>query len=345
MTTTNQSQTIAVLTVIALLALAIGCGDSATGTTGWEISEEEGGKTSYGDDGDSIVTSNSRDDTFVVTGQPEEDECVEIEEHCYDLEDLKDQYCDDRDAQVDVIVVDGEVVDVICYPPRDGGQDIEEITRDEDGDAEVEQTNNGAVVTFDESTDGEPIEGDITMEAERVTLFGNGVDETIIDGDIYVRSNQSRIRGVTIMGDVTFEQISNNSKMAFCKIYGDLLIESNEVTVTNCQVWGDVTVTGNNTTLVNIGVQGAWEISPNSFCDGCYRFTDEEDDKEVHEDEIGEELTCGDDDGGETEGGETEGGEEQGGGGPPTDIPDPTEDDDEGDDEGDDEEEEEEEEE
>lgn len=273
--------------VAAVLVFGMGCGGDAAG--GWEVTEGDGGDTTYGAEEDSIVVAG--EDGYIIEGDPG-DECVDIDDECYDIDDIKNEYCDDRDAQIDVIVVDGEVVDVICYPPEDGGQPIEEVERDEDDNAEVPQTDNNAVIIFGEDTDGEPIEGDIVLEAERTTLFGNGVDNTIIDGDIIARSNQSRIRGLTVTGDVTFEQIANGSQIAFCKIYGDLEIVANNVTVANCQVFGSVTVTGHDATLVDVGVQNEWNVNPSATCEGCYRFTDENEDFEVQEDEIGEELTC-----------------------------------------------------
>ena len=42
------------------------------------------------------------------------------------------------------------------------------------------QNASGAVITFDEATDGTPIEDDVTLDAERVVLYGNGPDKTIL---------------------------------------------------------------------------------------------------------------------------------------------------------------------
>ncbi len=58
-----------------------------------------------------------------------------------------------------------------------------------------------------------------------------------------------------------------------------------------CQVFGNVDIEGNGATLLNVGVAGEWKPG-SAACDGCYSFTDEDDDKLVQEDEVGDPLTC-----------------------------------------------------
>ncbi|QDG49670.1 hypothetical protein FIV42_02615 [Persicimonas caeni] len=277
----------------AIALLSAGCGADETTNGGWTVEEGDGSQTEYGSDTTTVTTPGTTDSNIIVTGDP--DECVDVDTTCVDLEEAKEQggqYCDDPDAQADVIVADGEVVDVICYPPKEDGTDIREADTDEEGNAEVPQTESGSVVTFNEKTDGEPIVGDVNVDAERTTLYGNGPDKTIIDGKITIQSNHARIRGMTVTGNVEFGINSNNSAISFCRIQGDLNVKSNEFTATNCEVFGKVQVTGNGATLVNIGVQGDWDVNANADCRGCYSFTDENDDFLVQDEELGEELTC-----------------------------------------------------
>ncbi len=282
------------LTLSALaLPLLPACSDdeAAGGSPRVQVTQADGDDAPYQTPDDRAVVV-TEDGTYVVTGDPGE-ECVELDTgECVAITDAKDRYCNDEGAEADIIVVEGEVVDVICYPPNDAGTPIEEVERDGDGDATVPQNANGAVVTFDEATDGEPIEGDLDLQAERLTIWGNGVDETILDGDVTLSSNNSRVRGVTITGDLHIAKNSNNVAAAFCEVHGKLTVESNGATVANCQIFGDVTTTGNDITLINLGVGGAWTVSERTACSGCYSFDDEDEDFDITDEERGDPLAC-----------------------------------------------------
>ena len=279
--------------VVALLATigSTGCGDDEVAAGSWSVSEGAGDETSYGEDTTVVVSpGDDNEGTTIVTGDPDTGECVELDGECVSLAEAKERECNDATAQADVVVVDGEVIDVICYPPKEEGTPIEEVGRDADGNVELPQNENGAVIVFDEETDGEPIVGDVTLEAERTVLYGNGVDETIIDGNLTMRTNNAQIRGLTVLGNVKVEQTSNNATISFCKIEGNLTISSNDVSVLNCQVFGNVDVQGNNAILVNVGVQGEWKADDSTRCEGCYSFDDADDDGLVEDIEIGEDL-------------------------------------------------------
>lgn len=275
---------------VALCSFAA-CGND-TPQDGWTVTEGPGDEVDYGDDDVIIIPGTGGDDSVIVGGSG--DGCVELDNgDCVDPTDAKEEFCGDESAQADIIVdEDGEVVEVICYPPSEDGTPIDEVTRDGDGNAEIPQNDNGAVVVFDEETDGEPIEGDVTLTAERVSLFGNGVDNTIIDGTLTFSSNNSQVRGLTVTGDIIIDTVSNNASLVFCKAHGSLVVESNGVTVANCQVFGDVTVAGNGASLVNIGVQGAWDVNDSAYCAGCYSFADDDEDFVVIDGEVGDDLHC-----------------------------------------------------
>lgn len=260
---------------------------------GWRVTEGAGDVTAYGDDSTVIITSGGEGEA-IISGSG--DGCADLSsELCLDPNQIKQDECGDANAQADIIIVNGEVYDVVCYPPDDEGTPIEEVSRDADGNAEVEQNDSGAVIVFNENTNGEPIEGDLTLTAERVSLFGNGVDNTIVGGNLTFSSNNSQVRGVTVEGDALIDGISNGASLTFCKIHGNLTIEANNVLAANCLVFGNVNVTGNGTSLVNIGVQGEWQVGPNTFCDGCYSFEDADEDFLVATEELGDPLLCGED--------------------------------------------------
>jgi len=284
--------TTALLSAAALVAQGCSEDDAGAAPPRVDVAQtDDGGQEAYGGaDDKAVVVSGS--DTYVVTGDPG-NECVELDNgDCVDLTEAKGRYCDEPGAQADVVVIDGEVVEVICYPDDDGGTPIEEVTRDGAGNGEIPQNQSGTVITFDESTDGEPFEGSLNLEAERTTLYGNGVGDTIIDGDLTVSSNNSRVRGVTVTGNLKIDKVSNNAALAFCEIQKDLKVEGNGVTVVNCQVFGNVDVTGNGCTLLNVGVGGQWNVNDKTTCDGCYSFDDANDDFVVGDDELGDDLTC-----------------------------------------------------
>ena len=145
--------------MLMMVGLLGACDDdnAAPGIPGQRI---EGDQVNYGDATEVYVTPEG---DFVIGGGAERpaDECVQIADACVDIEPTKTKYCDDEGALVDVAVVDDEAVAAVCYPAPDGGQAVEQVVEDEDGTPTIPQNVSGAVVTFDESTDGEPIKGDL----------------------------------------------------------------------------------------------------------------------------------------------------------------------------------------
>jgi hypothetical protein len=270
---------------------ALGCGDpvDSGGAPGVVVERGHGDVTRLGDGTQVVVTE---DGTFVISGDPG-DHCVQIGRDCIDVSGTNERYCDDAEAQMDVIVVDGEVVEVICYPTEEDDDTTEQEITDvfDEGNLDVED-DNGSVITFDESTDGEAVIDNLDIDSERVTVYGNGIDVTIIGGNLHVRSNNARVRGLTVQGNVDFSENSNNSALSFCKIYGNLHVDSNSFVGLECQVFGNVRLSGNNGTLVNIGVGGNWDVRDGTLCEGCYSFDDDDGDHEVADAEVGDDLAC-----------------------------------------------------
>lgn len=286
-----------ILSAVAAVLL-LGCSEDEGVARSWEVSEGAGDETTYGEESDVIITSGGKGDTgnYVVTGAPpaEGDPCVQVGEQCVDLADVEGRYCDGEGAQADVVVDEnGEVLEVICYPPPESGAPIEEVTVAADGSVTLPQNANGQVIVFDEASNGQLLKGDVVLEAERTTLYGNGVGETILDGNLKIASNNARVRGVTVLRNLTVEGNANNTAVTFCEVRGDVEIKSNGSSLVNCVIYGDLKVSGNDATLVNVGVQGKVTLEGSgATCQGNYAFEDGDGDFVVSDDEIGEDWNC-----------------------------------------------------
>lgn len=274
---------------LAVILAAVACSEDEPG--GWRVEEGNGDAVDYGASSDVIVTADGT--TYVVTNEGGEG-CVDIGDQCVDINDAQGRYCDDPNAQADVLLDEnGDVVSVVCYPPADNGTAVEELQTDADGNITLPSNQNGTVITFPEDTNGEPLDGNIQLDGERVVLYGNGVDETIVNGNIHLESNNARVRGLTVQGNLEIKNNANNGSVVLCRIEGNLSVASNGSTIASCEVFGNVQVSGNNTTLVNIGVQGEWNVADSSICEGCYSFSDENDDKLIQSEEVGDPISCG----------------------------------------------------
>ncbi len=249
----------------------------------WQLSSSgEGDQTGYGSDYDVIITPDGH--SHVVTGRGEG--CVVIEDQCYDVGAAQGRYCDDPDAQADIAFgPDGEVAQVVCYPAPSSASAVDDLLVREDGSATLPQTSNGAVVTFGAETDYTPIAGDLTLNAERITLFGNGRYVTTLQGDLTLASNNARVRGLSVEGDIIVASNANNSALAFASVGQDLRVEGNGFIALEVIVFGDLILAGNNAQLTAVGVQGAFEAPAQLPCTGCYSFSDADADQRVSADE------------------------------------------------------------
>lgn len=275
----------------AVFLSSVSCGPDEAASTA-RVERGQGGETAYGDSTDVVVVSGDKEQS-IITGADGEP-CVQVDERtCVAVDEVTGRYCEGEEGQADIILdEDGEVLTVICYPPANTGTPLEEVGVSEDGTVAVPQNAGGAVIVFDPDTNQTPIQGDVRLDAERVTLFGNGAGETILEGDLNLASNNARARGFTVTGDLIIEKNSNNNAITFCEVLGSLSAQSNGLRVVDCVVFGDVTVSGNGATLVNVGVQGAWNVDSKSACHGCYSFTDENKDGALADDERGDALLC-----------------------------------------------------
>jgi hypothetical protein len=288
--TIDRNARLAVVVLCGALA-ATACGSSSTVPVVEEGTLGPGGPADdvgYRPNTDVVVVGGMG---YVVTNGVGE-ECVQIGDQCMSLGQIKQEHCGDADAQADIVMAEGKVIDVICYPPQDSGVSIHEAGKTTEGTVEVPQNANNTVITFDETTNGVAVQGNVDLKSENIALIGNGVDKTIIDGNLHLDSNNAHVRGLTVNGNVTFDKNSNGATLAFCKIKGNLEIKANNMSVIACQVFGNVKVEGNSTVLVEVGVGGEWSVTSALVCEGNYAFADGDGNFDVVPAELGADLTC-----------------------------------------------------
>jgi hypothetical protein len=217
---------------------------------------------------------------YRLVATPDGDACIDLDGVC-----AKPQSECGDDGAADVLIGDdGQVVDVICYPT--GGVAIEEVEGD------LEKVGNDVVLVLDGKDDGVDVRGDVTIDGNNVTLFGEGPDVSVIGGDLHIDKNNALVRGVSVQGDVTIDK--NNPSIVECVIEGDLTIHGNNVSIAMCEVWGKLTIEGNNTVLVGNHFASPPSITgKNTVCNGNFAFSDEDDDGAIVDAELGDAIDCG----------------------------------------------------
>jgi len=220
-----------------------------------------------------------------------------ISDSLCEVPEEESDFCEREGGPVDLIYVDGELVDQVCYPPSDDtDRPIVVLDGTEPGDLDIVQMANKTTVVIDPSTNGTPIEGDVHVDGNNVAIYGNGPDETILDGDVVIDGNNARIRGVTITGDLVLGK--NKVAVVLCRILGDVRLDkmsTNGSIFAENDIFGSFTSTSNGNLFVGNDVMGAFEHTGNgNVCDGNASFSDDDDDQVIDEDERGEPLDCGD---------------------------------------------------
>jgi hypothetical protein len=119
--------------------------------------------------------------------------------------------------------------------------------------------------------------GNLTVEGNRGVIYGDSPAETVIDGDLELRGNESIVRGLTVTGDVEFD--GNTAELYYCVILGDVVLKGNENFVSNCTIFGSVRSSGNEDRVVNNLVQGEITFSGDpEECQANLHFEDRDDD-------------------------------------------------------------------
>lgn len=214
--------------------------------------------------------------------------CVDVADNSCIAATRTGTYCDGvTSGPADVIVVNGKAVQTVCYPsPANSTKPV--VVSDPTQVTTVLKTANGTAITFDPSTDGKEIQGPLTIDANDVSIYGNGPDKTIINGDVILAKNNARLRGVRIKGNliITF----NDTSVVLCEIDGNVQSEKNNLLFASNTVFGNVQLSGNGDQLYYNKVQG--DFTAKGTCDLNQSFADANHDFVVQAAEIGAALVC-----------------------------------------------------
>ena len=210
--------------------------------------------------------------------------------------DDESAWCDRNDGSSEEIRSGGEVLATVCYGPTTGSLAIRVEDEADDGlDLNFPQTRNNEVVVFDESTNGDAIPGDVFIDGNKITIYGNGAENTIIDGNLTVAGNNVRIRGITVTGNLIITK--NNASVVDSVVHGNVVISKNNTLIAGTDIYGNVDADSNNNLFAGNAVQGNWNIGGNNAgCEDNVAFSDEDDDFVIDDDETGAALICGDGD-------------------------------------------------
>ena len=208
---------------------------------------------------------------------------------------------------VDVVAVDGKAVATVCYPSPDASK-RPVVVSDSATTLSVAKTANGSAITFTTASDGKPIVGDVHLDANDVSLYGNGPDKTIIDGDLIVAGNNAHIRGVRVKGNLVLN--TNNDAVVLVVVVGNIEGEKNNLLIASSTIKGNVHLSGNdigfyyNSVLGNVEmsgngglvehnhVHGGLDVSAAATCTDNVKWTDGNADQAFQAGEAGEALKC-----------------------------------------------------
>lgn len=277
-----------VLSLASLAFIPLGCGEEET------VALRNQPYQPWADGEVTVIGSaeNGPEPGLVATGPTTAEGCLQLgPDECVPI-NRDGKYCSTDSGPVDVIRNGSQVVEVVCYEDTDGdsGPSIV-IDGTSDGSIDVPQTKNGSVLTFDPSTDGKPVPGNVQIDANNVTLYGNGPDNSIIEGNLTIAGNNARIRGVRVKGNVEFGL--NTGAMVLSVVEGNVQVGSNNVLLAGNDIFGNLEVTGNNAILISNRVASNWKISGhNAVCSDNHAFRDQDEDRFVDESETGAALSC-----------------------------------------------------
>lgn len=189
--------------------------------------------------------------------------------------------------KVDVVVdKNGQVVDVICYPTGSAP-----VSSAEEKPPTGRTYANNEVVVLDDKDDGADVEGNVDVDSNNVTIWGNGPEVSVIDGNVTVSKNNGVVRGVRIKGNVTLS--GNNASLLLCVVEGDVTITGNNNVLASCDVYGKVIISGQNDAVVSNRIAG--DVSNKGsglICSENLVLIDKDGDKVFDPGEAGAALTC-----------------------------------------------------
>lgn len=213
---------------------------------------------------------------------PNGDACLDLQGAC-----IQPQLtCEGRAADV-VLDGDGKLVQTVCYPAA-GTLTVSEI---EANNGNVAQNQNNSVIVLDDIDDGIDIDGDVSVDANNVVIYGADPNNAVISGNLSIDGNNTIVRGVRIQGDVSI--VKNNAVFLNCVIEGDVTISANDTVIAACDVLGTITITGNNTKLSANHIVGELSISGNNTkCTSNVAAVDADGDGILLTSELGAPVVC-----------------------------------------------------
>jgi hypothetical protein len=243
----------------------------------------------YTDQRYTAVGTNTDGGTVSVTS-PDGNNCIDTVNGSCVAATRTGAFCDGATSgPVDVVVVGGETKATVCYPsPSDSKSPV--AVSDPTMAVSVAKTANGSAITFDSSTDGKPITGPMTLSANDVSLYGNGPDKTIIDGDLVIEKNNARVRGVRVTGNLIVK--FNDVSIVLCQVDGNLTSDKNNGLFASNTVFGEMAIGGSGNQIYYNKVKGAFSVGSTDVCSDNKAFTDQNANKIVEDSELGADLTC-----------------------------------------------------
>lgn len=198
---------------------------------------------------------------------PDED-CVPVERR------FSGTFCEMEGAYADVVLVDGEIAHTVCFPPRRPAVRIAAAIEDAPEGALIGEDHPGMIVSLtpEEGQAPQPFAQDLQIEAERTVIIGDGVEHSVIDGDLTVDGPNARLRSLTLTGDLNLN--APGAAATACRVYGDLNLNAPNATLLSCEILGSVTgsLPMTQAVLINVGVAGRFDLGETQLCDGCYSF-------------------------------------------------------------------------
>jgi|GEM_PF-1965489 len=190
--------------------------------------------------------------------------------------------CDCNGGCADVVVIDDEVVSVVCYSTP-GEVDDAFVA---DGTVNLNDGETTQVVVDDNSG------GDINVNEGDVTeIVGEGKDVSLVDGDVNAHQGDVRLRAVTVAGDVALNNHGGAASLSGVRVLGDLNVHIADVVFVDVEVFGDVHLNADGASITGLAVQGAFNRNGQmATCDGAVSFVDANDNGVVDDDEWGDAL-------------------------------------------------------
>lgn len=198
--------------------------------------------------------NGSRTEVFI------EEDCAKLsDELCYDVS----QDCGEGEAADVYVNESGEVSEVVCFPKVDKNSTNIKVVEGQDDALKIVED---GIFVLEGDADAPAVTGDVSIDQNGVTLWGESPEDAVVDGNVTVDKNNVLIRGITVTGNVTIE--FNNAQLTNCVIEGNLELHANNTTVAGCSVQGNVIVTGNNSAFTSVTAEGSFDNSgENTACE------------------------------------------------------------------------------